>query len=182
MALLPEFTIKNLKIIFFLLKFWYLLQNFHFKIPNIWNVPLEFSHGLKLLVPDLFDFFVVLVINILIKVRTSCTNESTSKAFDLINHGQFVHKLDSRYDFHTSAMGMVSSFLRDRSMVVEVDGVKSTPRSLSSGVPHGCIPSPLFFLCLSMICVLVFLFQSFTMRGICSEKRQGNSTKRLYRD
>jgi hypothetical protein len=68
-----------------------------------------------------------------------------SKAFDLINHGLFVHKLDSRYDFHTSAMCMVSSFLRDRSMVVEVDAVKSTARSLSSGVPRGCIPYPLFF-------------------------------------
>jgi hypothetical protein len=68
-----------------------------------------------------------------------------SKAVDIIIHGLFVHKLDSRYDFHTSAMGMVSSFLRVRSMVVEVDGVKSTPRSLSSGVPQGCIPSPLFF-------------------------------------
>jgi hypothetical protein len=59
-----------------------------------------------------------------------------SKAFDLINHGLFVHKLDSRYDFHRSAMGMVSSFLRDRSMVVEVEGVKSAPRYLSSGVPQ----------------------------------------------
>jgi hypothetical protein len=57
-----------------------------------------------------------------------------SKAFDLINNGLFVHKLDSRYDFH-------SSFLRVLSMVVEVDGVKSVPRYLSSG----CIPSPLFF-------------------------------------
>jgi hypothetical protein len=55
-----------------------------------------------------------------------------SKAFDLINHGLFVHKLDSRYDFHTSSMSMVSSFLRDRSMVVEVDGVKSAPRYLST--------------------------------------------------
>jgi hypothetical protein len=44
-------------------------------------------------------------------------------------------------------------------MVVEVDGVKSTPRSLSSGVPQGCIPSPLFFLCLSMICARVFVFK-----------------------
>jgi hypothetical protein len=26
------------------------------------------------------------------------------KAFDLINHGLFVHKLNSRYDFHTSAI------------------------------------------------------------------------------
>jgi hypothetical protein len=79
------------------------------------------------------------------------------KAFDLINHRLFVHKLDSRYDFHTSAMDMVSSFLRDRSMVVEVDGVKSTPRSLSSNIPQGWIASPQFFLCLSMICLRVFV-------------------------
>jgi hypothetical protein len=68
-----------------------------------------------------------------------------SKTYDLINNGQFIHKLDLWYDFHTSAMGMVSSIRRDRSMVVEVDGVKSTPCSLSYGVPQGCIPSPLFF-------------------------------------
>jgi hypothetical protein len=65
------------------------------------------------------------------------------KAFDLIDHGLFVHKLGSRYDFHTSAM--VSSFLWDRSMVVEVDGTKSTPRSWSSGVPQTCIPFLQFF-------------------------------------
>jgi hypothetical protein len=42
-------------------------------------------------------------------------------------------------------MGIVTSILRDRSMVVEVDGVKSTLCSLSSEVPQGCSPSPLFF-------------------------------------
>jgi hypothetical protein len=46
-------------------------------------------------------------------------------------------------------------------MIVEVDGVKSTPHSISSGVPQRCIPSPLFFLFLSIICVLVFVVQSF---------------------
>jgi hypothetical protein len=56
-----------------------------------------------------------------------------------------VNKLDSKYNFHKSAMGMVSAFLRDRSMVVEVDGVKSAPLYLSFEVPQGCIPSPLFF-------------------------------------
>jgi hypothetical protein len=40
-----------------------------------------------------------------------------SKAFDLINHGLFVHKLGSRYDFYTPTNGMVSSLLRDRSVV-----------------------------------------------------------------
>jgi hypothetical protein len=76
------------------------------------------------------------------------------KAFDLVNQGLLFHKLDSRYDFHTSAMGMVSSFLRDRSMVVEVDGMESALRYLSSGV-------------------LVFVFQSsismlMIFRFICS--------------
>jgi hypothetical protein len=40
---------------------------------------------------------------------------------------------------------MVYSFLQDRSIMVEVDGVKSSPHSLFSGVLQGCIPSPLFF-------------------------------------
>jgi hypothetical protein len=69
-----------------------------------------------------------------------------SKAFDMVNHLLFLHKLGSEYDFHTSDRSMVSSFLQDRSMIVEVDGdVKSSPRSLFSGVPQGCIPSLLFF-------------------------------------
>jgi hypothetical protein len=56
-----------------------------------------------------------------------------SKAFDMVNFLIFLHKLGSEYDFHTSARSMVSSFLQVRSIMVEVDGVKS---------------SPLFFLCL----------------------------------
>jgi hypothetical protein len=59
------------------------------------------------------------------------------KDFDLINHELFDHKLGSRYDFRTSAMGMVSSFLHNRSKVVKDDDVKSKPCSLSSGVPQG---------------------------------------------
>jgi hypothetical protein len=60
----------------------------------------------------------------------------------------FLHKLGSEYDFHTSARDLVSSFLQDHSMVVEVDGVRSSPRFLCSGALQGNIPSPLFFLCL----------------------------------
>jgi hypothetical protein len=44
-----------------------------------------------------------------------------SKAFDMVNDLLFRHKLGSEYDFHTSATrNLVSSFLQDRSMVVEV--------------------------------------------------------------
>jgi hypothetical protein len=61
-----------------------------------------------------------------------------SKALDMVNHLLFFHKLGSDYDFHTS-------FLQNRSMMVEVDGVRSSPRSLFSGVPQDCLPCPLFF-------------------------------------
>jgi hypothetical protein len=57
-----------------------------------------------------------------------------TKAFDIINHGLFIHKLGSRYDLHTSAIGMVSSFLR-------------APRHVHCllVVPQGCTSSTLFF-------------------------------------
>jgi hypothetical protein len=58
-------------------------------------------------------------------------------------------------------MAMVSSFLRDRLMVDEVDGVKSAHRYLSSRVPQGCIPSPLFFsMFINDFCSLI-LFSKF---------------------
>jgi hypothetical protein len=42
-------------------------------------------------------------------------------------------------------------------MMIEVDGVKSSPRSLFSGGPQGCILSPLFF--------------SMFINGLCSSIR-----------
>jgi hypothetical protein len=59
------------------------------------------------------------------------------KAFDMVNHLLFLHKLGSAYDFLTLARDLVSSFLQHRSKVVEVDGVRSSSRV--------CIPSPSFF-------------------------------------
>jgi hypothetical protein len=63
-----------------------------------------------------------------------------------LKHLLFLHKLGSEYDFHTSDRSMVSSFLQDRSIMVEVDGVKSSPRSLFSGVPI-----------MLMICIFIYL-------------------------
>jgi hypothetical protein len=68
-----------------------------------------------------------------------------SKAFDCVDYRLFLHKLVSSFDFHGSARNMVSTFLNGRSMVVDVDGARSSPRALFSGVPQGSVPSPLFF-------------------------------------
>jgi hypothetical protein len=75
-----------------------------------------------------------------------------SKAFDCLDHPLFLHKLVSLFDFHGSARNMVPTFLNCRSMVVNVDGARSSPRTLFSGVPQGFVPSSLFFMfvnCLS---------------------------------
>jgi Reverse transcriptase (RNA-dependent DNA polymerase) len=68
-----------------------------------------------------------------------------SKAFDCVNHQLFLYVLATEYRFGSSGGNMISSFLSDRSMVIEVDGSKSSPRSVLSGVPQGSVPSPLFF-------------------------------------
>jgi hypothetical protein len=90
------------------------------------------------------------------------------KAFDLFVHSLFLYKLVSSFDFHGSARYMVFSFLIDRSMVVEMDGLRSSSRTLFSGMHQGSVPSPLFFsmfvnclskcleVCLQMTCKFIY--------------------------
>jgi hypothetical protein len=66
----------------------------------------------------------------------------------------------------------VFAFLNDRSMVVDVDVTRSSSRALLSDVPQSSVPSPLFFLCLSIVCPNVFIFRKFicmllTCKFIC---------------
>lgn len=68
-----------------------------------------------------------------------------SKAFDCVNHQLFLYRLVTGYRFDSSSSKLAASFLADRIMMVEVDGFRSSPRAVSSGVPQGAVPSPLFF-------------------------------------
>jgi hypothetical protein len=82
-------------------------------------------------------------------------------SFDCVDYLLFLHKLVSLFDFHESGRDMVSTFLNGRSMVFDVDGTRSSSCALFSDVPQSSVPSPLFFLCLSIVCPNVFIFRNF---------------------
>ena len=67
-----------------------------------------------------------------------------SKAFDSISHNLLLAKLKS-FNFDTSAINMIESFLKNRSLKVVLQNVSSDWIQLHQGVPQGTILGPLLF-------------------------------------
>merc|ERR1711895_336117 len=68
-----------------------------------------------------------------------------SKAFDRVWHKSLLSKHPS-FGFPPSICSLLLNFLSDRSLSVVVDGSVSSPLSINSGVPQGCVLSPTLFL------------------------------------
>ena len=68
-----------------------------------------------------------------------------SKAFDKVDHAILLKKLES-YGVSGNLLNWLKSFLSDRDQYVIVDGHKSRPEKVLSGVPQGTVLGPLLFI------------------------------------
>ena len=68
-----------------------------------------------------------------------------TKAFDCVDHRILLRKL-AQYGVSGNALNFFKSYLENRFQIVDLDGVRSDPVVLESGVPQGSILGPLMFL------------------------------------
>ena len=68
-----------------------------------------------------------------------------SAAFDTVDDSILLTRLESTFDIRDLALSFFRSYLQDRTQVVTVNGIKSSPSLLTCGVPRGSVLEPILF-------------------------------------
>ena len=68
-----------------------------------------------------------------------------SAAFDTIDHGILLHRLQYQFGLNGTALRWLESYLTNRTQCILIDGVKSFSKQITCGVPQGSVLGPLLF-------------------------------------
>ncbi len=68
-----------------------------------------------------------------------------SAAFDTLDHGILLKRLESRFGINGVALQWIKSYLTGRQQSVVINGVRSDDQALKYGVPQGSVLGPLLF-------------------------------------
>ena len=79
-------------------------------------------------------------------MHNCCIFLDLTKAFDTVNHGVLLHKMENFCGFRGLALKLIQSYLSNRKQYTNMENCKSDLTKIECGVPQGSSLGPLLFL------------------------------------